>query len=65
MKKNEGLVIILSFLIPGLGQIYCGKIGRGLCIFVGVTATLCILVGFVGYVWQIFDARKCAREVNK
>jgi TM2 domain-containing membrane protein YozV len=33
-KKNVALAVVLSFLIPGLGQIYCGKVARGVGIFV-------------------------------
>lgn len=30
MYKNPGIAAVLSFLIPGLGQIYNGKFGKGL-----------------------------------
>ncbi|MGB8217958.1 MAG: zinc ribbon domain-containing protein [Candidatus Methanoperedens sp.] len=33
-KKNVALTVVLSFLIPGLGQIYCGKVARGAGILV-------------------------------
>lgn len=29
-EKEAILAIVLSVLIPGLGQIYCGKVGRGI-----------------------------------
>lgn len=29
-EKSSGVAAVLSFFIPGLGQIYCGRIKRGL-----------------------------------
>lgn len=37
MNRNPGLSAVLSFLIPGLGQIYNGLIGAGIAV-----AVLCI-----------------------
>lgn len=33
-KKSVALSVLLSFFIPGLGQMYCGKVARGVGIFV-------------------------------
>ncbi len=33
-KKSEGMVLILSILIPGLGHMYAGKVNRGIAILV-------------------------------
>jgi TM2 domain-containing membrane protein YozV len=64
----------LSFLLLGLGQIYVGKILRGLGIMVlgFVLAMVFILFfglfGFVLYfvywIWNIFDAYKLAQQYN-
>jgi len=40
--KNSGLAIVLSFFLPGLGQLYAGHIARGLAmvfttLFLGTT----------------------------
>ena len=40
--KSTGLAVILSFFIPGLGQIYCGRIMRGILILIGIIFS-CIL----------------------
>ncbi|MFZ2412454.1 MAG: zinc-ribbon domain-containing protein [Candidatus Methanoperedens sp.] len=32
-KKSAALSVLLSFFIPGLGQMYCGKVARGVGIF--------------------------------
>ena len=34
MKKSPHIAALLSFLIPGLGQIYCGQSSRGPAILV-------------------------------
>jgi TM2 domain-containing membrane protein YozV len=39
-EKSEGVAAILSFIWGGVGQIYAGRIGRGL----GIIATYVILV---------------------
>lgn len=42
MEKNTGIAAVLNTILPGLGWIYCGKIGRGIisifidtCLFYG------------------------------
>jgi RNA polymerase subunit RPABC4/transcription elongation factor Spt4 len=41
-EKSVALAVVLSFFIPGLGQIYCGKVARG----VGILA-LSVLMFFI------------------
>ena len=69
MKKDKTLAGIMSFFVPGLGQMYCGKFNRGLLFLAGSVAaylSMMILVGFVLYpalvIWAILDAIKCAEE---
>jgi len=91
-EKEAILAVILSVLIPGVGQIYCGKIGRGIGIlvliglvsvigivplffmmdpmsfnftgFIALNVILSILA-FIIYIWQIYDAYRCADNYNK
>ncbi|MCZ7383629.1 MAG: zinc ribbon domain-containing protein [Candidatus Methanoperedens sp.] len=44
-KKNVALAVVLSFLIPGLGQIYCGKVARGVGILV-LSILMFMIFGF-------------------
>ncbi len=46
MKRAPWLAAVLSLLVPGLGQIYCGEKNRGAVIIVGaiVVANLNILI---------------------
>jgi TM2 domain-containing membrane protein YozV len=69
--KSAGLAAVLSFLIPGLGQIYNGQIVKGLIIVVVQAinvALMHVLIGFVSYpivlVYAIFDAYRSAERIN-
>jgi len=75
--KNSGLAAVLSLLIPGLGQMYDGKIGRGLLfLFVVVPLTVIIAMFFFWlilplflplafWIWNIFDAYNICNEYNR
>ncbi len=41
-EKNPGVAAVLSFVVPGLGQVYCEQIRRGVALF-AATTTLVIL----------------------
>jgi len=81
--KSEGTALILAivlgfFGIAGIGQVYAGKLGKGLIILiVGIIlyvvgiVTLFIVVGFVLliiyiplWIWSILDSRTLVREYN-
>ena len=72
-EKSEGLAAVLSLIWLGLGQIYDGKIGRGLGIMVvGIILVfvfwfllwLIVIVMFIFWIWNIFDAYKLAKQYN-
>ena len=70
--KSSGLAAILSFFIPGLGQIYNGQIGKGIMymifafIFLALSALL-IGIPFVLILWilGIYDAYSSAEKINR
>ncbi len=74
--KNPGLGAILS-LVPGLGQMYAGKIGRGLLFLIlGIPVTVIIAIllfwliiplflPFAFWLWNIFDAYNLCKEYNR
>ncbi len=69
--KNPALAAILSFLIPGLGQIYNGEIGKGLIIivvqvinFLLATIIIGIFTGLAVFIWAIYDAYVVAQRLN-
>ncbi|MDO5861997.1 MAG: zinc ribbon domain-containing protein [Thermoplasmata archaeon] len=47
-KKSEGLALILSLILPGLGQMYVGRFARG-----AVMLAVSILLGIGAYVGLI------------
>ena len=79
LYKNEGTGLILSivlglFCLNGIGQIYAGKVGRGIGIMIGswvliVVGVLTMGIGLIAYlaifIWQIFDTKNLCREYNE
>ncbi len=70
--KSPGIAAVLAFLIPGLGHIYCGKIGKGilflvLAIISGVLIIILIGIPIYIVVWviNIIDAHKTAKRINE
>ena len=63
--RNPGTAAVLSFFIPGVGQIYNGKILRGLFWLI-ITPGLWIgtggLLGWVCHVVSAYTAHKFAKE---
>jgi len=74
--KNPGLAALLS-IIPGLGQLYDGRIARGLIfLFLGIpVATILAAIFFwtivalflplIFWIWNIFDAYNLAVQYNR
>jgi len=70
--KSAGLAAVLSFFIPGLGQIYNGQIGKGI-IFIVLTfvfaATIIVFIGFIllplFWIYNIYDAYNTAMDLNR
>lgn len=75
--KNSGLAAVLSLILPGLGQMYAGQIGRGLLfllIVVPLTAIIAVLffwlilplfLPLAFWIWNIFDAYNVCNEYNR
>lgn len=62
-KEVYGVPALLSFFVPGLGQIVKGQVAKGILIMIAsfVAVLLClVLIGFVLYpiiwIWSIYDA---------
>ena len=71
-EKNPGVAAVLSFLVPGLGQIYNGQLlgGIGLFLLYGFSIALMIIViGFITtpilWILGIIDAYKQANKLNE
>jgi len=74
--KNPLLALFLSLLITGTGQIYLGRVGRGLFFLISIlllgillegvlTFDQLMLVGLVISVISAWDAYKIANEINR
>lgn len=75
--KNSGLAAVLSLIIPGVGQMYAGQIGRGLLfLLLGIPLTAIIALLFFWlilpmflplafWIWNIFDAYNLCNEYNR
>jgi TM2 domain-containing membrane protein YozV len=55
--RNPVLAAVLSLLVPGLGQIYCGKGERGAAILVAG-----LIVGTLALIWQTLFVTSGASE---
>ena len=71
LLKSAGLAAVLSFFLPGLGQIYNGEILKGLVLIVidAINAALMfVLISFVTHVitviYAIYDAYSTVEQIN-
>jgi TM2 domain-containing membrane protein YozV len=57
-NQKYGMPALLSFFIPGLGQLVKGQVGKGILIFLSVVIGLICLVipGVIIWIWQVADA---------
>ncbi len=69
--KNPYLATILSFIFPGLGQLYNGEIGKGFSLIIGAVLGIFLMAIVVGFFWffllwvyGMYDAYNTAREIN-
>ncbi len=70
--KNPGVAAVLSFIIPGMGHVYNGRIFQGvflLFLYLCALASITVFVGFIlaPLIWiiSIFDAYRDAERINR
>ena len=65
-SPNPGVAAVLSALIPGLGQVYAGRIGAGaVWLLVTMVAYRAILIpGFLFHLFCIYSAYESARSFD-
>lgn len=61
-QKNEIIAAVLSLFFPGIGQIYCGQMMKGLAL-IAVSVFTCAGFGLLPFI-AAFDAYKIAGRVN-
>jgi TM2 domain-containing membrane protein YozV len=71
-SKNPGVAVVLSFFIPGLGQIYNGQIMKGILFIILASAfgfLTVVLIGYILYplfwIYNLYDAYNTAMEINE
>lgn len=71
-RKSPWLAASLSFLWPGLGQMYTGRWGKGFLLFFGQVANLALLFATVGFfsvpllwLWGMVDAFAAAARTGR
>jgi TM2 domain-containing membrane protein YozV len=62
--KSPGVALLLSFLICGAGQMYCGRVGKGILMLIGCIALWFILLGWAVWIWSMIDAYATAKDMN-
>lgn len=57
-KPKHPFPALLSFFIPGLGQVVKGQVGKGILIFLGtgIAALFLLIPGIIVWIWQMIDA---------
>lgn len=72
-RKNPGIATVLSFIFPGLGQMYCGNFPRGfIFMLLGVFSSLAfatlgkpgLLITFPVVAMAMRDAYDLAKRIN-
>ncbi|MET4016307.1 GYF domain-containing protein [Bradyrhizobium sp. S3.2.12] len=62
--KSPGIALLLSFLWCGAGQMYCGRVGKGILMMLGAIALWFILLGWIIQIWSMVDAYQTAKQMN-
>lgn len=63
-RKEPGIALLLSFLLPGLGQFYNGDVGKGIALMLGFFVLVWIGIGIVFWIWAMIDAYQSATNIN-
>lgn len=66
-EKSTFVAALCSLILPGLGQVYDGKLERGFLIFIGTVIGffLFIIPGLLVWAFGIYDAYTIALRMNK
>ena len=64
-QKNPGVAAVLSFFVPGLGQIYNGQIMIGIVLIPITIGLYFMVIGFFLHMYLVYDAYSHAVHLNK
>ena len=70
-SKNMLVTVILSFFIPGFGQIYLGLTKKGLIFLISYIISAILIVIYIGFVlvfiiwlWSLMDSIQSCTKIN-
>ena len=71
-EKNPLLSLILSFIFPGIGQLYNNQNQKGICLIIAAIVSLALTIILIGsllylivWLYSMYDAYKSAELLNK
>jgi TM2 domain-containing membrane protein YozV len=71
-RKDPGVAALISFFLPGGGQLYNGQAGKGIAfIFVMIVNFFLLfigigfLTGIATWIWSMIDAHQVADRINR
>lgn len=66
--KDAGLAVVLSVVLPGLGQVYNEQFIKGIAVFVAFVVSVLLIAGGIGlilapvvFIYAAYDAYKTAK----
>lgn len=62
--KSPTVAAVLSACVPGAGQLYAGRVGRGIGVFIGTMVLVPVFLGWFLWIAQVFDAHTAAKDHN-
>ena len=67
VNQSPVIATVASFMLPGLGQLYNGKVGKGLILAACYCVGLCLMFipGLIVWVYAMWDAYKEAEKMNR
>jgi len=63
-RKEPAVALLLSFFLPGVGQIYNGDVGKGIAFLIGFWVLIWVGIGIVFWIWAMVDAYQVATQIN-
>jgi TM2 domain-containing membrane protein YozV len=71
-RKDPGVAALISFFLPGGGQLYNGQVGKGVAFllvsivnFVLMFVGIGFLTGIATWIWSMVDAHQTAEKINR